>query len=115
VTFNQAAAYVDMRILEYAGLSTTSPLDVVAGASGSSTASSSGSATTTSPNELIFGANMVWTLNTGPGANFTSRIITSPDGDIAEDRVVTTTGSYSATAPLISAGPWVMQMVAFKP
>ena len=37
-----------------------------------------------------------------------------PDGDIAEDRVVTAVGSYSASAPLSSAGPWVMQMVAFR-
>jgi hypothetical protein len=114
VTFNQAAVYVDMRILEYAGLSTTAPLDVTAGASGSSTTPSSGSATTTSANELIFGANTVWTHNTGPGANFTTRIITSPDGDIAEDRVVTTTGSYSATAPVTPSGPWVMQMATFR-
>jgi hypothetical protein len=41
-------------------------------------------------------------------------VITNPDGDIAEDRVVSTAGSYSATAPLGGAGPWVMQMVAFK-
>src|SRR4029077_6395496 len=34
--------------------------------------------------------------------------------DIAEERVVATAGTYSATAPLTSAGPWVMQMVAFR-
>ena len=37
-----------------------------------------------------------------------------PDGDIAEDQVVTAVGSYSASAPLISAGPWLMHMVAFR-
>ena len=36
-----------------------------------------------------------------------------PDGDIAEDRMVTATGSYSATAPL-GSGRWIMQLVAFK-
>lgn len=111
VTFNQATAYPDIRILEYRGVTT---LDVVAGASGSSTTTNSGTATTTSPNELIFGANTVATLTTGPGSGFTSRIITSPDGDIAEDRVVSVTGTYSASASLNSAGPWVMQMVTFK-
>ena len=54
VTFNQAAAFPDVRILEYRGVTT---LDVTAGASGNSTAASSGAATTTSANELIFGAN----------------------------------------------------------
>jgi len=111
VTFNQATAYPDIRILEYRGVTT---LDVVAGASGSSSTTSSGSATTTSPNELIFAANTVATLTSGAGSGFTSRIITSPDGDIAEDRIVSVIGTYSATASLNSAGSWVMQMVTFK-
>jgi hypothetical protein len=110
VTFNQAAAYPDVRILEYHGVTT---LDANAGASGNSTAANSGNATTTSANELIFGANTVFTLTGTVGTGFTSRIITS-DGDIAEDKLVTTAGSNSATATLSSVGPWVMQMVAFK-
>ena len=110
VTFSQAAVYPDVRILEYRGVNA---VDVTAGASGSSTAANSGSATTTSANELIFGANMVETENAAAGSGFTARIITSPDGDLAEDKVVTTTGSNSATATLTSSGPWVMQMVTF--
>ncbi|MFZ0296095.1 MAG: IPT/TIG domain-containing protein, partial [Candidatus Sulfotelmatobacter sp.] len=110
VTFSQAAVYPDVRILEYRGVNA---VDVTAGASGSSTAANSGSATTTSANELIFGANMVETENAAVGSGFTARIITSPDGDLAEDKVVTTTGSNSATATLTSSGPWVMQMVTF--
>jgi hypothetical protein len=64
-------------------------------------------------NELIFGASTVATTSTA-GSGFTARIITSPDGDVAEDKVVTTAGSNTATAPLSSSGPWVMQMVTFK-
>jgi hypothetical protein len=109
VTFNQAATYPDVRILEYKGVST---LDVTAGASGNSATASSGAATTTAANELIFGANTVGTTSS-VGSGFTSRIITSPDGDLAEDKIVTTAGSNSATAPL-SSGPWVMQMATFK-
>ncbi len=111
VTFNQSANGPDIRILEYRGVAT---LDAKAGASGSSTAANSGSATTTSANELIFGADMVATSTGAAGTGFTSRIITSPDGDIAEDKVVTTAGSNSATATLSGSGPWVMQMVTFK-
>ena len=111
VTFSQGAVAPDIRILEYRGVTT---LDVTAGASGSGTAANSGSATTTSANELIFGANMVATLTRAAGSGFTSRIITSPDGDIAEDKIVTTAGSNSATATLNGSGPWVMQMVTFK-
>jgi hypothetical protein len=110
VTFNQAAVFPDIRILEYRGVSA---LDVTAGASGNSATASSGAATTTVANELIFGANTVATTSTA-GSGFTARIITSPDGDVAEDKVVTTAGSNTATAPLSSSGPWVMQMVTFK-
>jgi IPT/TIG domain/Fibronectin type III domain/Abnormal spindle-like microcephaly-assoc'd, ASPM-SPD-2-Hydin len=110
VTFNQAAAFPDIRVLEYRGVNA---VDVTMGGSGNSATSSSGAATTTIANDLIFGANMVATTTKAAGSGFTSRVITSPDGDIAEDKVVTTAGSNSATATLSSAGPWVMQMVAF--
>jgi hypothetical protein len=111
VTFSQAAAFPDVRILEYRGVTT---LDATAGASGNSATANSGPATTTVANELIFGAGTVATWTSAAGSGFTSRIITVPDGDIAEDKVVTTTGSNSATATLGSAGPWVMQVVTFK-
>jgi len=113
-TFNQAAAFVDMRVLEYSGLDQTSPLDVVSSSSGSSAVANSGSATTTASNELIFGADTVFTGNAAPGPNFTVRIITSPDSNLAEDRIVATAGSYNARATLTSSGPWVMQMATFK-
>ena len=113
VTFSIAAAYPDIRILEYSGADPNIPVDVTAASSGSSATSSSGSVTTTNPTDLIFGANLVQTLTSGPGSGFTQRLLTSPDGDIAEDEMVTATGSYSATAPL-SSGQWIMQMVAFR-
>src|SRR4029077_14125815 len=50
---------------------------------------------------------------TAAGAGYTWRVITSPDGDILEDQVVTDTGAYHATAPL-SGGSWVMQLVGFR-
>jgi hypothetical protein len=111
VTFNQAASFPDIRILEYAGVTT---LDKTAGASGSSSSASSGAATTTVASELIFGAATVSTWISGAGTSFTSRIITTTDLDNAEDRIVSATGSYSATAPLGSSGLWVMQMATFK-
>src|SRR5690348_9874099 len=109
VTFSQAAAYPDIRILEYKGVTT---LDAKAGASGSGTTANSGSATTNFANELIFGADTISTGTTGAGSGFTSRIITSPDSDLAEDKIVTAAGSNSATAGLNSGG-WVMQMATF--
>ena len=38
----------------------------------------------------------------------------APDLDIAEDRFVTATGSYSATASLGGSAAWVMQVATFK-
>ena len=113
VSFSSAAAFPDIRILEYSGADLNNPVDVTAANSGNSGTSSSGSVTTTDPIDLLFGANIVQTTTSGPGAGFTSRLLTSPDGDIAEDLMVTTVGSYSATAPL-SSGQWIMQMVAFR-
>jgi hypothetical protein len=115
VRFSTAAAFVDIRILEYSGLDTVNPLNATTAATGSSTTSSSGSLTTTTGNVLLVAANTVATSTSGAGPGFTSRVITSPDGDIAEDGVATAPGSYTATAPLNSTGWWVMQLVAFAP
>src|SRR4051812_8171195 len=89
VTFDRAASAVDLRIAEYRGLDTSSPLDVAVAATGSSTSANSGSVTTRSANELLVGANLVATRTTGPGTSYTQRIITTPNADILEDRVVT--------------------------
>jgi hypothetical protein len=59
------------------------------------------------------GANLVQDQTRGPGAGYTSRVLTSPDGDILEDEIVTTAGSYNATAQL-NGNAWIMQMVAFR-
>jgi len=114
VTFNVAASFADIRIQEYNGIDPVNAVDVTAAGTGSTATSNSGAAATTTPRDLLVGANVVQTSTSGPGTGFTQRLLTSPNGDIAEDRVVTTTGSYSATAPLSSAGGWIMQMVAFR-
>jgi len=114
VTFTAAAIYPDIRIAEYSGLDTVNPLDVAVGAQGSGTSSNSGAITTTNANDLLIGANLVQTRTSGAGTGYTNRVITSPDGDILEDRVVTTIGSYAATAPVSPSAQWIMQLVAFK-
>ena len=114
LSFNAAVASPDIRILEYSGIDPVNALDVSAAATGNSSTSTSGAVLTTNPMDLLVGANVVWTSTTAPGSGFTQRMITSPDGDIAMDRVVTATGSYSASASLGSAGPWIMDLVAFR-
>lgn len=114
VSFTSAAIYPDIRIVEYSGIDIVSPLDVTAAASGNSTLSSSGAVTTRFANELIIGANVVQHQTTAAGSGFVQRMITSPDGDIVEDRTVATIGSYAATAPVSPSGWWIMQLVTFK-
>jgi hypothetical protein len=117
VKFSPAAHYPDVRILEYIGISSSNPLDGTAGAgevdSLVSYGSSAGTVTTTNALDLLVAGNTVLSGTNGPGPSFTSRMITSPDDDIAEDRVVQVPGSYSATAPTAGNG-FVMQLVAFR-
>jgi fibronectin type 3 domain-containing protein len=114
VSFATAARSADIRIFEYSGADTINPVDATAANSGNSTTSSSGSVNTTNATDLIFGANLVQTLSIGPGGGFTQRLLTSPDGDIAEDQMVAAPGNYSASAPLSTSGPWIMQVIAFR-
>ncbi len=114
VNFSQAVPFPDVRVLEYTGLS--APDGPGAEASGSGTATSCGPVTTSVANELIFAANTVATHTNAGDSSFTQRIITTPDGDLAEDRIVSAIETRSASDQLdpLTAGPWVMQMVAFK-
>src|SRR5262249_34390193 len=74
-------------------------------------AASSGSATTTAANELIFGAGAADGAFTAAGTGFTQRQITSY-GDLGEDEITSSAGSYSATGTTVNGG-WVMQMASF--
>jgi hypothetical protein len=114
VSFSPSAAFPDVRILEYSGIDPVTPVDATSAGVGKTITSNSGLAITSNARNLLIGANTVTTNTTGPGGVFVSRIITSPNGDIAEDRFVTKTGSFRATAPLGSPGPWIMQVVAFR-
>jgi hypothetical protein len=114
INFSGAVPFADVRALEYSGIAATNPVDVSASASGSTNPANSGAVTTGTANELIFGAGMTTGAFTAAGTGFTSRIITKPDADIAEDRIVSTVGSYGATATLGGSTSWVMQMVGFR-
>jgi hypothetical protein len=113
VTFSPGAANPDIRILEYKNLNQTAPFDVGATGSGTAATANSGNASITAAPEVLVGAGMTQGFFKRAGTSYTKRMITSPDADIAEDRVVTTSGSYNATAP-VGGGAWLMQMAAFR-
>lgn len=96
---------------EYTGVSQVAPLDGTAAAVGSSSSASSGSVTTKNPNDLLFGAGVSGSSFTSGGTGFTVR--STAQGNLTEDRIVSSTGSYSATAT-DNSGVWAMQLVAFK-
>jgi glucose/arabinose dehydrogenase len=104
-------AWADMYIHEYSGLDKSAPLDVSAAAVGTTSAMSSGTATTTNASDLIFGAGASTGTVSAAGAGFTTR--RTNFGNRTEDKLVSTAGATSATATQGGAS-WVMHMVAFK-
>ena len=98
-------------IHEYSGVDATDPLDASAAAIGSSQAMNSGSANVSGSNDLIFGAGASSHTVNKAGSGFTTR--RTDYGNRTEDKVVTSAGSYNATATQ-NASAWVMHMVAFR-
>jgi chitodextrinase len=96
---------------EYAGINAANPIDATASASGASSLLNSGNITTTSANDLIFGAGVSDNSVTAAGTGFTARDLAY--GNIMEDQTGSTPGLYSATATH-NGIQWEMQVVAFR-
>lgn len=112
VTFSTAASSFALSYIhEYSGIDTVSPIDVTSASSGTASAISSGSATTANANDLIFGGMASGDTVTSAGSGFVAR--SSAFGNMTEDKVVTSTGSYNVTGTQ-NSNAWVAQMVAFK-
>jgi chitodextrinase len=113
VSFTGPAPSLDVRIAEYSGVDTVSPLDKTSASFGTSALASTGPVTTTAANEVLVAGVYTWTSVAGAGTGFTQRIFT-PWNDSLEDRIVTTAGSYSATAPQSSSNLWFISLATFK-
>ncbi|HVT08997.1 MAG TPA: hypothetical protein VHO67_16170, partial [Polyangia bacterium] len=111
VVLNHAAPYVDLRVLEYSGVSA---FDGAVGASGSSKSPSSGALAAVTAGDLLVASDTIGTATNGSVSGWTNRLVTSPDADVVEDRIVTTAGSYTASSTISPSSWWVMQVVAFK-
>lgn len=115
ITFAAAVPHPDMRIVEYSGIDPNYAFDVgAAGTSLTGTTTDSGFMVTTGGNEVLVGANVVNQSTTGPGSGYTQRGPLTEHADIIEDRIVTTAGSYDATAPTDVSSWWIMQVAAFR-
>lgn len=111
VTFDALTWWREIRVLEYHGIDTTSPLDTWVGATGYGTSMNSGSLTTASVNELLVAGNNSTTVTVASDPYFNQRLSGT---NLAEDHTVATVGTYSANAAQGRNGEWIMQMVAFK-
>ena len=112
VAFNQTPATPDVRVYEFSGLDTTSPLDTSATGSGNGTTANSGSVTTNSATDLLIGGGTTNYAFSAVGSGYTLLQKTT-FGDQDEFQTVSAAGSYSASATLTNS-EWVMQMVAFR-
>jgi hypothetical protein len=105
--------WADMYVHEYSGIDKVDPLDVSAVNMGMTAAMTSGPATTTNANDLIFGAGASAGTVNQAGTDFASR--SNRFGNRTEDKNVAAVGPYEATADQSSnSDSWVMHMVAFK-
>ena len=111
-TFSTAITFFGIiYVHEYSGLSKVNPVDVTASAVGTAAAMSSGAVTTTNANDLLFAPGASSSAVTQAGSGYTTR--STAFGNLTEDRVVTTAGSYAGTARQ-NSNAWVMQLVAFR-
>jgi uncharacterized protein YjdB len=112
ITINLAGStsYLEVYVMEYAGADPAIPLDVSAQKTGSSGSVTSGTAATTSANDLLL-AYCVADNTCTAGSGFTAR--STYHSNLVEDRTVTTAGSYAATGSASSG--WAIIMAAFRP
>ncbi|MGH9545849.1 MAG: beta strand repeat-containing protein [Terriglobales bacterium] len=114
ITFDVAAQSPDVRVLEYSGVDTITPLDSGGGSAGTGTALDSGPITTSKAGDLIVGAALAGDAVSAAGLAFTTVNITSL-GDAVEHLVGAAAGDIDATATQASDTNWVMQAMAFQP
>jgi len=111
VTVNLSAnsAWIEMYLAEYSGVDQVNPIDAQAGASGSSSAVSSGNATTTVAGDVIFGycvGDSACTVGSGFAARSTF------NHNLIEDVPAGSPSSFAAKGSANNG--WTMQMVALK-
>ena len=102
---------LEIHISEWSGLSTISPLDQTASATGVGTNASSGFKTPAVDGELIFGYTFLFSTATA-GTGFTS--LSLVDGDLDEYEIQPAASSVAATFTQTS-GTWFALMATFKP
>lgn len=108
-TFN---ASKDISCHEYSGAATSSPIDQVVEATGTSANATTANMTTTSANQMIFSAIIYEGTGTG-GAGHTQR--SSLHTNCSQDRIVGAAGSYNASFTNLGTETWAAQAISVRP
>jgi len=113
--FTGTIGFSSIRALQYSGIDTSAPADVEAGGNGSSTAATSGSVTTNLADELLINA----AVNFGGGVTWspTSPWVTEVNENnncAVDERIVSSTGSYSAAQTPSATTDWAIAFDSFK-
>jgi hypothetical protein len=112
IEFDQVVSFPDLILLEYTGLGPSARF--LAGASATGTdATAASAALDAEAGDLLVGAGTTSLEFADAGPGWTQRVITQPGGDLAEDMIPSTSGTFPATGA--AQGSWVMQVVAFRP
>ena len=109
---NNSTSYLQIYISEFSGVSITDPLDQRSVLAGSTAAVNSGSETTVTSNEIIYGVSIGASGLLTKGAGFTA--LSTANQNVVEMKIGASTGSYSA-AFTSAGGDWVAEMATFKP
>jgi len=113
VQFNQSTTGIDVRLLEYSGVSTTDPLDATAQGVSTGMLATTGTFNTTAAHTIVIAGFFMSGIATGAGSGCTQRIITG-DGNLVEDFEKFTAGPSEATAPQNQNGAYIGQAVSFS-
>ncbi|MEZ0391781.1 MAG: hypothetical protein ACAH59_06170 [Pseudobdellovibrionaceae bacterium] len=112
VNLSSSPSGISIYVHEYQGLDTSSPLNVTAVGTGSTTSITSANLTTTQACALLFAAGYEGGTFTTNGTNYKSAM--NFNGNYTQHRVVSSTGTYNSTGTQDSALDYIVQLVAFK-
>lgn len=115
---DSTAATLRFAVFEYTGVATLGSLNVTAQAQGTSTAPSSGNATTSANGDLLLGAIATadaLAFTEGTGFEMSEFVPAEPNTKLGvEYQIQTLAGASSATVSLYAADPWGTILASFK-
>lgn len=107
--------YYDLRLHQYAGTAQSNPIEATNSMTGTTSgvdSAHSGIVTTSEANEMIFGY-VTYSANGAGGTGFTVRSM-QVAGDLSEDRIASTPGSYEVLATMTSSASWTAVAAAVR-